>query len=259
MTARVLIRLSSMLEDLENSERVNCGSSGQEKMADATVHEPNDEAISKLSMDDKPSTLELTNSDPPAASIETYDPLDLLGPIGVNEGHGMAYGNGPNKKRKHEEAQPKSQFAHVGMFDCLGSERDAEGSQESPSSGSKELSRGNVEVPSSARKEGPEDNVSEPDARYITRNNEPYEATTATGEQDDDGFEQFSAQPLPSLEAPLMMPRWDSEFWSKYANKLCVNGTVEGECDLAGWRGKENISPKPACSLARSPEDAQTC
>ena len=34
------------------------------------------------------------------------------------------------------------------------------------------------------------------------------------------------------LPAFKMMPQWDSDFWNVYGNKLRVNGTVEGVCDL---------------------------
>ena len=33
-------------------------------------------------------------------------------------------------------------------------------------------------------------------------------------------------------ESATMMPPWESDFWYKYCNKLRVNGTVEGVCDL---------------------------
>ena len=31
----------------------------------------------------------------------------------------------------------------------------------------------------------------------------------------------------------VMMPHWASKFWKIYGNKLRINGTVEGVCDLA--------------------------
>ena len=31
----------------------------------------------------------------------------------------------------------------------------------------------------------------------------------------------------------VMMPHWASEFWKIYGNKLRINGTIEGVCDLA--------------------------
>lgn len=31
------------------------------------------------------------------------------------------------------------------------------------------------------------------------------------------------------------MPAWESPFWTIYGNKLCVNGTVEGVCDVGKW------------------------
>jgi len=34
--------------------------------------------------------------------------------------------------------------------------------------------------------------------------------------------------------ASRLMPPWDSDFWNVYGNKLRVNGTVEGHCDLSG-------------------------
>ena len=34
--------------------------------------------------------------------------------------------------------------------------------------------------------------------------------------------------------ASRLMPSWDSDFWNVYGNKLRVNGTVEGMCELVG-------------------------
>ncbi|KAI4178742.1 MAG: hypothetical protein L6R41_008241 [Letrouitia leprolyta] len=31
------------------------------------------------------------------------------------------------------------------------------------------------------------------------------------------------------------MPAWESHFWTVYGNKLCVNGTTEGVCDVGKW------------------------
>ena len=38
----------------------------------------------------------------------------------------------------------------------------------------------------------------------------------------------------PSDHEFTMMPRYDSHFWVVYGNKLRVNGTVEGVCDMLG-------------------------
>ena len=34
-------------------------------------------------------------------------------------------------------------------------------------------------------------------------------------------------------ELPRLMPAWDKDFWRVYGNKIRVNGTIEGICDLS--------------------------
>lgn len=36
-------------------------------------------------------------------------------------------------------------------------------------------------------------------------------------------------------ETGRRLPAWDSDFWKVYGNKLRVNGTMEGVCDLGSW------------------------
>ena len=245
MTARVLIRLSSMLVGPGNGKGTTGESSGRGKRAGETLQDPESEVVGKLSVGSKLLTRGLT--DP--------DPNDLLGPIGVNEGNGAPSGNKRNKKRKQKEAQSKSQFAHAGMFDCLISEQDTDGSQSSPSN-SKILSQEMAESTSSFRKEGAEGDVSEPDGQDVTHDGESHPTTIATGEEDF-GSGQSPVSPSLASEAPTMMPEWDSEFWNKFTNKLCVNGTVEGICDLAGRVEKKDGGKEMARSYLGSSKDPQ--
>ena len=50
---------------------------------------------------------------------------------------------------------------------------------------------------------------------------------------DMDGASESIAAQLPEQEY-VMMPPFDSHFWEVYGNKLRVNGTVEGVCNLLG-------------------------
>ena len=55
-----------------------------------------------------------------------------------------------------------------------------------------------------------------------------------------DGWNTPPPPPVPKVldaseePASRLMPPWDSDFWNVYGNKLRVNGTVEGVCDLSG-------------------------
>ncbi|CAL8580912.1 hypothetical protein XPA_006628 [Xanthoria parietina] len=45
------------------------------------------------------------------------------------------------------------------------------------------------------------------------------------------------AEPEPEIdnETGRRLPAWESDFWKVYGNKLQVNGTMEGVCDLGSW------------------------
>lgn len=45
---------------------------------------------------------------------------------------------------------------------------------------------------------------------------------------------EHDAQELSIDESTMMMPPFDSHFWVVYGNKLRVNGTQEGLCDVSG-------------------------
>lgn len=44
-------------------------------------------------------------------------------------------------------------------------------------------------------------------------------------------------EPEPEIdnETGRRLPAWESDFWKVYGNKLQVNGTMEGVCDLGSW------------------------
>ena len=100
------------------------------------------------------------------------------------------------KKAKKAATKAKTAFAHAGMFDLL----------------QEESGDGNEDVDENLR----------PTARP--------------------GIHSRSASSLAVPEAlsvegkaaTKMMPPWKSDFWNVYGNKLRVNGTVEGICDMTG-------------------------
>lgn len=57
------------------------------------------------------------------------------------------------------------------------------------------------------------------------------EATICAGNEDRE-VEVEADEVEDEQKVVKLMPRWDSEFWKVYGNKLRVNGTVEGVCDL---------------------------
>lgn len=60
-----------------------------------------------------------------------------------------------------------------------------------------------------------------------------------TSEESALGLQELKERvPMELSSAPMkvisnLMPSWDSDFWNVYGNKLRVNGTVEGICDLS--------------------------
>lgn len=106
------------------------------------------------------------------------------------------------KKPKKEVKKMKSAFAHTGMFDLLREINEEEGAMDYEDLGPED------EEPPAAMA-APQDNQWNPPPPPVPR---------PLG----DGDHKVSRY----------MPSWDSDFWNVYGNKLRVNGTVEGICDL---------------------------
>ncbi|MCJ1246045.1 hypothetical protein MMC30_003249 [Trapelia coarctata] len=110
------------------------------------------------------------------------------------------------KKPKKETTKPKSAFAHFGMFDLL-EELNMDGADKGVDF--EDMEDDNEETPLLAAAPNP------------------------------DGWKIAAPPALKSLgecdqHVSQFMPVWKSDFWNVYGNKLRVNGTVEGICDLTG-------------------------
>lgn len=110
------------------------------------------------------------------------------------------------KNPKKTITKIKSAFAHTGMFDLLG-----------------ELATNDEDAGADLDDMDSEDEET------------PIQATAPHPDQ-------WDLPPPPVLRTLVegdhsvsrLMPPWDSDFWNVYGNKLRVNGTVEGVCDLMG-------------------------
>ena len=127
-------------------------------------------------------------------------------------------GKSKNTKAKtdRDQAQTSSAFSHPNLFDVLGSQ----------SSQSEDDEYDDEEFFT------PDEEVEDVDAPQ----------TLAAMPDEDDLISWTTPPKIKRKVVSSMMPPWDSHFWSHYANRLRVNGTVEGVCILASAKMTEEAS-----------------
>ena len=199
MTAKVLVRLSAKLEAAGHYIKATSSHGARH-----TPTSSNDDGGVPVSVADSiiyNNTTSTAINRPNGHKQSDSDSSSQGVPLHAPEGRAVptdAKSHSKKKKRcKKLEKQHRTAFSHAGRFDLLGvMVEDAD--------------EGTVEM------------------EVKTTEKTPVVSKTFT--RASVGGKAKEAGPATSR----LMPAWDSEFWKIYGNKLRVNGTVEGVCDLTG-------------------------
>lgn len=194
-TAKVLIRLSAKLE----------GAGYYIKSEDEGWHTPPEEGGVLLNLAPKSNPGESsTRNHAPQTHHSTSNGVRLIEVTNLAPADGTMAQAKKAKEPKQKVTKTKSAFAHTGMFDLLG------------------------EIATNDEDEG---------VNFEDMESEDEEPPIQVAAPHPD---QWDLPPPPVLRTlgerdqsvSRLMPPWDSDFWNVYGNKLRVNGTVEGVCDL---------------------------
>ncbi|MCJ1283647.1 hypothetical protein MMC26_002978 [Xylographa opegraphella] len=203
MTARVFIRLSAKLEAaghyVDSDDEAGWHTPAEE--GGFLVDPANGASPRKAELLKQPSTsnhfihYDPTTSPPVPLRAEAVPPTPITPRSPIPK----------PRKTKTTTSKIKTPFSHVGMFDALD-----------------------------------EASTSASDFTDLDQSDIPGEPAAISAAED---FIDKWTTPLPSVPRVLdaseqpasrLIPPWDSDFWNVYGNKLRVNGTVEGVCDLSG-------------------------
>ncbi|MCJ1436352.1 hypothetical protein MMC27_005731 [Xylographa pallens] len=204
MTARVVIRLSAKLEaaghyvDSEDEEGWH------------TPAEEGGGVLIDLTNGASPQKPEPLKQSSASNYFIHYDPTAIAAPLCTEAAAPAPTIPRPPitkpKKPKPAPTKIKTPFSHAGMFDAL-------------------------------------DNASADDEDSIDLDGIEDQAGPGGISTSEDLIDTWNTPPPPPVPKVLdaseqpasrLMPPWDSDFWNVYGNKLRVNGTVEGVCDLSG-------------------------
>ena len=201
MTAKVLVRLSAKLEAA--GRYIEAASSHEARHASTPSNDDGGVSIPLTDGISYKNTSSATTIRPNGHKHSDSDSSSQGVPLHAPNGSSVSTDAKPHSKKKKKcrklEKQHKTAFSHAGKFDLLGSMvEDAE--------------EGTVEV------------------EVKTTMKTPVVSKTFTSASANSKAKE--ADPAPSR----LMPPWDSDFWNIYGNKLRINGTIEGVCDLTGGR-----------------------
>ncbi|MCJ1389378.1 hypothetical protein MMC18_002235 [Xylographa bjoerkii] len=201
MTARVVIRLSAKLEAA--GHYVGSDDEGWHTPAEGGG------VLIDITNGSSPQRSEARRQPTPSNHFIHYDPSAQATPLRT-EAPTMAttIRTPPITKPKRARNPPvktRTPFSHIGMFDAL---------DDAPADDEDSVDLEDREVLSSSE-------AIPPIANFMDGWNTPPPPAPKVVDA--------SEQP-----ASRLMPPWDSDFWNVYGNKLRVNGTVEGVCDLSG-------------------------
>ncbi|MCJ1289837.1 hypothetical protein MMC34_001370 [Xylographa carneopallida] len=217
MTARVVIRLAAKLEAAGHYVDSDDDAEGWHTPTEdggVLIDLPNSTSPPKPDPPKRPSTANhFIHYDPTAPKAQTA-PFPSLRSIASTPPPTIprAPTSQPEKPR-NPPTRIKTPFSHVGMFDALDN-----GSSSADDDDEESLDPAGPEIPSLPR------------AAPLIAGSFPNGWDTPlplppAGPKELDASEQ---------PASRLMPSWDSDFWNVYGNKLRVNGTVEGMCELVG-------------------------
>ena len=215
MTAKVLIRLSAKLEGaghyidpVSDEEAWHTPPSSFPEGGGVLI-----QAVNGTSQYTKSPTLnsrskghKLSDSDSSGQGVPLYTPVEST----TSENQSQAKKKKKASKTKRSEKQQKTAFSHAGRFDLLG-----DFSEDEMNRFVEVKAKTTIKVPV-----GP---------RAV-----PQLSTSVSVPSDAEREPEPELEPEPSR----LMPAWDSDFWNVYGNKLRVNGTVEGVCDLTDGKGR---------------------